>query len=246
VNFFKRYALKCPKGMEIVSLTEHNEVIEVNFDNLTKRFKKINVYNCYKGAIGVLYQNEYYALPETKTYINKLQAYGIVKADFFIYLHEDQYPKDQKFMLRWNEILHQGIEQRRNEFKEECSKWAEDHSIIPIPMSELQNCLMIPRDGIKVRIDGGDYDQEETYNPIVSYTNPINIEYVGSFSNVGNRVIFVATDGTTYLSKGSHIVNELKRLNFRELNYLTPFRDDEVIVDEKLKFLWDNIQEIND
>jgi len=246
VSFLKKNALKCPKGMEIVSPTEHNEVIEVDFDNLIKRFEKINVYNCYKGTIGVVFQNEYYALPETKMALNKLQAFGIVKADFFIYLHEDQYPKDEFFMQMWDEILQKGIEQRHSEFKEECRKWATAHGIMPIPDSELENSLKIPANGIKVRIEGDDYDQEETYNPIVSYTSPINIEYVGSYSTYGNRVIFVATDGTTYLSKGTHIVNELKKLNFRELNYLTSFIEDESIVDKKLKFLWHGIHEIND
>jgi hypothetical protein len=37
VRFLQRYALKCPKGIEIVSLTERNEVIEVDFDNLIER-----------------------------------------------------------------------------------------------------------------------------------------------------------------------------------------------------------------
>lgn len=249
VSFLQRYALKCPKGMEIVSLTERNEVIEVDFDNLIERFEGIDVYNCYKRAIGVLYQNEYYALPETKTYINKLQAFGIMKKDFFIYLHEDQYPKDEFFMQMWDDILQKGIEQKRLEFKEECMKWATAYGIMPIPDSELENSLKIPANGFRVRIGDDDYDQEETYNPIVSYTNPSNIEYVGTYSTYGNRVIFVATDGDTYLSKGNHIINVLRRLKFRELNnYPTPisFIEDEGIVDEKLKFLWHGIHEIND
>ena len=81
---------------------------------------------------------------------------------------------------------------------------------------------------------------------IVKYDNPRSIDYVGSYSVYHNRVIFVDTDGTTYLAKGNHIVKVLSNLNFRLLNYFIPFRDGETIIDENLRKLWEQIPEIND
>lgn len=244
-SFLRENALHCYKGMQILTLGAHNEIIEVNSEGLVKRFEGANVYNCYEEVIGVLYQGEYYALSETKKNIKILQDFGIIKAEFFIYLNEDEYPKDKVEKNRWMEILIQGSKQRKEEFKEECEKWAAGNSIKPLPQYELKNCFLIPEEGFRIRLDD-DYDQEEPCSPIVSYLTPRSIEYVGSYSVYHNRVIFVTTDGLTYMAKGNHIPRLLKYLKFREILYFIPFSDNEFIIDEKIRSEWEKIPEIND
>lgn len=251
-QFLARCALKCPQGMRIVSAGEHNEVVEVDVNTLNNKFKDMNVYNCFRNAIGVLYKKEYYALPETKLYVKMLQEFGIVKADFFVFLNEDQFPHQEHMVNRWKEIISNATNQRREEFKDDCRMWAKANKVQPVPIEELGHCLPIPINGIGVIIegdeddDGDSFDQYEFYDPIVKYVNPRSIEYVGSYSVYNNRVIFVDVDGTTYLAKGNHIVKILNNLNFRMLNYFLPFRDGEVIIDESLRKLWEQIPEIND
>ncbi len=245
-QFLARCAMKCPQGMQIASTGEHNEVVEIDVDYLNNKFKDMNVYNCFRNAIGVLYKKEYYALPETKLYVKKLQEFGIVKADFFVFLNEDQFPMQDHMVKRWKEIISNATKQRREEFKDDCRIWAKVHKAQPVPIEELGHCLPVPINGIRVMTEDDEFDQGEFYDPIVKYDNPRSIDYVGSYSVYHNRVIFVDTDGTTYLAKGNHIVKVLSNLNFRLLNYFIPFRDGETIIDENLRKLWEQIPEIND
>ena len=245
VDFLAENALKCPDGMKIISIAGRSQVITVDLTCLINRYGDENVYNNYGEVIGVYYQKEYYALSETKKNIKILQDFGIIKAEFFIYLNEDEYPKDKVEKNRWMEILIQGSKQRKEEFKEECEKWAAGNSIKPLPQYELKNCFLIPEEGFRIRLDD-DYDQEEPCSPIVSYLTPRSIEYVGSYSVYHNRVIFVTTDGLTYMAKGNHIPRLLKYLKFREILYFIPFRDNEFIIDEKIRSEWEKIPEIND
>ena len=245
-EFLQDNGMKCPQGMKLVSLTEHNEVIEVNVDSLVKRFGDINVYNCYGEIIGVVYQGEYFSLPETRKNISTLQSFNINKAHFILELDDDKYPLDPVIRKEWMEILVRGSKERKVEFADDCRRWAESNYILPIPKEELTKCLLIPERGIRVKVVDDEYDQEELYNPIVSYLTPRSIEYVGAYSEYNGRVIFVNTDGKTYMSKGNHMVNLLKKLHFRSYAFFIPFRDNEVIINRDLRLLWDGIPEIND
>lgn len=244
-EFLEENGMKCPRGMKVFSIGER-EVIEVDAVNLSKRFDGANVYNCYGEIIGVLYQNEYYALPETRKNINALQTFNINKADFVIILDEDSYPLDPIVRKEWLAILVKGAEERKEEFIEDCQRWAQANSILTIPKKELENCLMIPEKGIRVRVVDDEYDEEEEYDPLVDYLNPRSIEYVGAYSEFHGRVIFVNTDGKTYMSKGNHMVNLLKKLNFKVYAIFLPFKDNEVIINKDLRHLWEDIPEIND
>ena len=245
-EFLQENGMKCPQGMKLVSLTEHNEVIEVNVDGLVKRFGDVDVYNCYGEIIGVVYKGEYFSLPETRNNINILQSFNINKAHFILELDDNKYPLDPIIRKDWMAILVRGSEERKEEFIEDCQKWAQTNSILTIPKKELENCLMIPEKGIRVKVVDDEYDEEELYTPIVSYLTPRSIEYVGAYSEYNGRVIFVNTDGKTYMSKGDHMVNLLKKLNFRPYAFFIPFRDNEVIINKDLRLLWEDIPEIND
>lgn len=244
-EFLDDNGLKCPKGMRLFSV-EKREVIEVDPDILSKRFGGANVYNYTGEVIGVLFEGEYYALPETRKNFKKLQDFNIQKADFALVFSENEYPQDPIVKGEWLAKLVRGAEERKEEFVEECQAWAQERNILTIPKKELENCLMIPEKGITVKVVDEEYDSEETYKPLVSNLTPRSIEYVGSYSDYNGRVIFVNTDGKTYMAKGNHMVNLMKKLNFRHYGIFIPFEDNEVIINRDLRHLWEDIPEIND
>lgn len=244
--FLTENALKCFEGMEIISLSERNMIISVNLANLIKVYGEKNIYNHYGEVIGVYFEKEYYALPETKKNISKLVEFGFIKdPNFFFYLNENEHPKDATLSARWNSIKMRGCKEREEEFTQECKRWAKINGIKPVPNTELANCFLIPDSGFVVRDIGDEYDGR-VCRPLVSYLDPQTISEVGLYASCDNRTMFVNYDGKTYMAKGNHIEKLLKSLNYRELYYFLPLLENEVIVDEKLQLEWEKIPEVND
>lgn len=247
VDFLAENALKCPDGMKIISIAGRSQVITVDLTCLINRYGDENVYNNYGEVIGVYYQKEYYALPETKKNISMVQSFvGIKDPNFFFYLNEDEYPKDEQVKEIWQKMTTKGCKEREEEFVQSCKNWALSNlKIKPVPNNEIANCLLIPDEGIRVRDMNGEYD-DRTYYPLVSYLDPSSISEVGLYSEYEGRTIFVNYDGRTYMAKGTHIVNLLKSLNYRVFSYFLPIRENEMIIDKDLRSKWKEIPEIND
>lgn len=245
-TFFAENALKCPDGMKIISLEERRSVISVDMDNMINMYGNKNIYNNYGEVIGVYFEKEYYALPQTKRNISMIQSFGILRdPNFFFYLDDDEYPMDEEIRKIWNNMMVRGSKEREDEFTQDCKRWATIKGVQPVPNKELANCLLIPDSGIRVRDSNDEYD-DRTYYPLVSYLSPQTISEVGLYTTYENRTMFVNYDGKTYMAKGNHIVNLLKSLNYRALFYFLPIRENEIISDKKIRSAWEEIPEVND
>lgn len=242
-EFLAMNGFKCPNGMSIISIADRRAVINVDVTSLTNRYGSKRIYNSYGEVIGVYFEKEYFAIPKTKKNIHIIQSFGFMKdPSFFFYLNENEYPMDEELRQMWYEVTIRGSKERKEEFAEECKRWAEINKIKPVPKTELARCLLIPESGIRVRDANNEYD-DRTYYPIVSYLNPQSISEIGFYSAYENRIMFVDYDGKTYIGKGYYLVNILNSLNYRTFSYYLPIRANEIILDKDLRSAWEAIPE---
>ena len=179
----------------------------------------------------------FYVIPYTREVVRILNTEGFKKACFFVPFSNWDYPKDKR--STWYMLRARAQEAHHLEFIADCIDYCERHFILEMPEEVMNNCLMIPADGIAVRHP----NYETTLYPEIrnDCLDCVAIEQIGKYCKNNGRVVFVYRDGSTYVTKGYKVVRALQRAGYTEASLFVPLSNGETIVDPVLRERWEAI-----
>lgn len=194
-------------------------------------------YATNNSTVAFVHSGSFYVTPYTRRAMSTLKANGFREADFYVPFSNWDYPKTEQ--SKWNSLKEKARKSHEEDFADNCAKFCDEHHIGAIGEETLQNCFMMPNDGVRVKHP----HFEDCYYPIISnYCLDGNaVDALGTYCTNNGRVVFVYRDGHTYVTKGYKIISELRAAGYKEKSVFVPFSNGEVIQDYALKARWDSI-----
>jgi len=125
-------------------------------------------------------------------------------------------------------------------FEQECIEYCKKLFIFEIEPKFLKKAIQIPNDGIQVKYL---YFEDIRY-PIISGTklDAWAKDNLGTYNYKNDCVVFVNTDGKTYITRGYKIIEKLKEAGFRQKDTFVPLSEGEKIIDFSLAKRWEKLK----
>ena len=185
--------------------------------------------------------NEVYVTPRTRKAINILCENKFTQKSFYVPFSNGDYPKHEK--KKWDELCEKARNEQMEDFTEDCIAYSQQHQIASLSEDILNNCFEMPKEGTIVKR----FYYEECFYPVINYDNlnSQQIDYVGHYCANNGRVVFIYSDGRTFVAKGYGILNDLQRAGYLEKRLFVPFSNGEEIQDAKLKEKWDSLKKFS-
>ena len=129
------------------------------------------------------------------------------------------------------------FQSEQEKFECECKVYCDANGIGILAEEDLNKCLAMPIEGIKVKR----YQYDDWYYPICGFTsfNSKVAENIGLFSVKNGVVVFIYRDGKTYLAKGMWVVEKLLACGFKEGSLFVPLATGEQIQNETVRKYWE-------
>lgn len=234
IGSLKENSIHIYSGMISVSPSEASES-EINMANAINKFN--NCYAVKRPTVCFISDGIAYATPYTDKLIRSLKAAGLKEKEFYVPFSEGDYPKNEA--TRWVILKKKAIQTYVEDFIEDCTTYSDKHGIRILSEETLKGCLEVPFMGIA--IVGLNY--ETCYYPIlnVGISKETIAKYIGTYDMYNNTVIFVYRNGKTYITKGGHITDELKKAGYTRQKTFVPLAHGEKIKDKELQKEWEAI-----
>lgn len=189
-------------------------------------------YAMNNSTVAFIYGSVLYVTAYTSYVVRVLESECFKLVSFWVPFSNGDYPKGEK--QRWTEI--QKAAEKYN-FVESCKNYCKENNIVTLGKSILGNCMRIPTSGIEVKEGNIIYPaiRECCFDCVAA-------EHIGTYCRNNGVVVFVHTDGDTYLTKGYYIISELCVAGYREKSMYVPLSNGEEIVPYDLKLKWDSIR----
>lgn len=231
----KKESIRVYSGMTVVFPQFHQEE-NLNIEGLVPKFN--GCYAVNNSTVCYVSDNEVFVTPYTREAMYALEEGRFRKEYFYVPFSNWDYPKNE--MVTWNQLRQKAKESYKREFVEDCEKWCDKHFIGALSDKTLENCFEMPTDGVKVK----HLYFEDCYYPAIQNfcLDCTAVDKLGKYCTNNGRVIFVYRDGKTYVTKGYHILDELRAAGYTKAGLFVPFSNGEEILDFCLKARWDSIK----
>ncbi len=192
-------------------------------------------YASNNGTLAFVINNILYVTPETSKAYKALASFS--ERDFYVPFSNGDYPKEEKDF--WEHLCSMQRELQKKEFIHDCNEYCDKHHIGALDESILENCLIIPNTGVRVR----HFYYEDVYYPVINQTffDSTVPDRIGKFCLNNGKVVFVYRDGTTRVTKGYKILDALKEAGYEKSGIFVPFSNGEEIIDSAVQVRWEKI-----
>lgn len=221
------------KGMTTVYPQYNNAEEKINFDAATFN----GSYASNNGIIAYIIDNVLYVTPATKR-AYKVLGENFKKRDFYVPFSNWDYPKEEK--KNWQKLLRKQKRLHVRDLMQDCEQYCANNGIGALKKTTLNKCLIIPSTGIKTK----KCNYENYIYPKVSQAafKETMQNFIGKFCKNNGRVVFVYKDGTTRVTKGYWILQELMENGYKEKSFFVPFSNGETILDPIFRERWEKIK----
>ena len=180
---------------------------------------------------------ELYVTPYTRHAWKTLEDAGLKYRDFIVPFSNGEYPVEEK--VKWRRLLKAARDTRDLEYEEDCREWCGEHGIDELPKGILEQCFKMPIQGVPVE----HLYFKNVYYPACSETSVdcTVVDKLGSYCGNNGKVVFVNSDGHTYVAKGYEILEALKKAGYKEKGMFVPFSNGELITDPVQVNLWNQV-----
>lgn len=238
LDFIKKEAVRIYPGITVVNTrTKTEEMLD-----MSDQIPRLNGYfSVNNSTVCFVTNNEMFVIPYTNRVIESLKATGLKKSDFYVPFSNCDYPKEEQ--EKWKALREAAKSRLEVEFSEECEYFSDENHIGLLKRDTLKRCLKIPVTGVQVSKDG----KTTRYYPIISSTK---VDYtvvskIGKFSVNNGVVAFTYRDGSTYVTKGDKVIEELEGAGYRRDNFFVPFSNGEKIMEAHIQRVWSLIQRMS-
>ena len=196
-------------------------------------------YSVENETIGFVTGNHLYVIPFISQVIQILEERDFEKVSFKVPFCNGSCPKYD--LEKWKKLRKEAKQSKLLEFYKCCDKFSDAHHIGSISDDSLENCFIIPDDGVLVTpsIFG------IRYYPVIreKKINRNFIENIGSYATHNGIVIFVYRDSSTRVSKSSNIIQELVGAGYKyNRNLGVPFSEGEEPVEFSQWEKWESLK----
>lgn len=185
-------------------------------------------------------QGEVFVTPYTRQVIMTLDnaGYKNCHSNFYVPFSNGDYPIKEK--NQWLLLRKKAQQSYGSDFISDCTNWCDEHHIRGISKESLQGCFKMPNMGVPIE----NRSIESRYFPVCNQTccDSVVVTKLGKYCTNNGKCVFVYRDGSTYVSRGYWILDELRAAGFCESGIFVPFSNGEEITDLKLKAQWENIR----
>lgn len=233
ITFLKKHSMKLETNMSILNC--YGFMCFLHLGNLAINFDKC--YTINNSIIGYCIDKKLFVSPFTNQIFSILKDLNFKDKKFKVPFSEGELPENEYDKKIWSNLLKEAQLTNLIYFEKECQGFCLNNDIQKVPITIIRNSIHIPAIGIKVT-----HPQfEATYYPLISNTilDFSNIQLLGTFNNKNDIVIFVDTNGRTYLTKGCEIVENLLSLGFtKRKDFIVPLSNGEELVSIDQQEFW--------
>lgn len=228
-------SIRIYEGM-MIHLSQFNVEDRLHIKDLTPKFN--GTFSMNNSTVAFVWEEMLYVTPFTNEVIVSLSEAGL-KEDFFgVPFSNGDTPVYEKDL--WNTLLAKAAEQRELEFQAMCREYCTKIGVGAISDASLANCLKVPKGGIKTWNPFHNY--EGHFFPVISGCLDANaVEKIGKYATNNGRVMFIYYDGSTYVTKGYGIIEELEAAGYRRIKVYVPLSNGEEIRNNELSAKWSSI-----
>ena len=196
---------------------------------------------CYavnNGTLGFGVGCDLYVTPYTRRAIRILHEEAFTRKEFYVPFSNWDYPKAEA--EKWQFLKEEARQSYKEDFAEDCAKYCDEHGIGTLSKEILENCFVMPDNGVRVRHIG----YEDMYYPVIQNycLDSVAIGKLGKFCTNNGKVVFIYRDGKTYVTRGYRMLETLRKAGYKETGIFVPFSNGEQIQDPALKARWEAIK----
>ena len=178
-----------------------------------------------------------YVTPYTRKAISILRKCGFRnnQDDIYVPFANGDYPQND--VQAWKRLLMNASIKRQAEFYDDCRKYCIERGISHLDSKVLSKCFCIPASGV--------YVQKGLYNftvyPVLTHYSfdCVAASRIAKYNFNNGKVVFVNTDGKTYVAKGYKIIEILENSGFtKEVGLFVPFSNGEIIDEADQRERW--------
>ncbi len=185
-----------------------------------------------------------YIIPSTTTVKSILTVEGFVQRAAIVALANHDVPYDRDLCNKWQRLMADRIDILRSEFMEDSMAYCYTSHVGDIPLNLANLWMNIPEEGFGVT----NVHYSEIIHPPVKFEDgltPENASKLGTYATRNGVTIFVSNYGRSYLTASKYIIEELKKVGYREYpnGMFVPLSNGEVIMSPDISTRWMSVQQ---
>ncbi len=184
------------------------------------------------GIIAFVYDNNLFVIPSYEHAFEILLEEGFTEKCMYVPFSNSNYPRNKK--VYWEQLKELAKNERIKVYEEKCQDYCKKNNIKAISTAR---CFKIPSAGVKVihplYVD--------TYYPHLHKSTLFGNDertYLGSYYTNNGTIVFINTDGNTYVTRHHDVLVDLINSGFKEVAQFVPFSNGEIIKDFSLAREW--------
>ena len=231
MNDVTKDALRITEGM--IAVFPYGDKCQIRVQENLPKFN--GSFGANNSTVVFFWENEMYVMP----YIRK--AFDVISKNLkrdYIYVPFSNGDYPEAYQEKWKQLRLKAKKYAEEDFLEDCQEQAKKIGLRQLPEDVLTRCYKIPNEGIMVRR----FNYIEITSPAINSRNfdCIAAERIGKFCTNNGRVVFVNSDGSTYVAKGYKVTEILKEYGFTESGLFVPFSNCEVIENPVERAVWES------
>ncbi|MDD2627845.1 MAG: hypothetical protein PHR25_05305 [Clostridia bacterium] len=228
INELRETAVKVTSNMEIF-WPQSNKTERYTPSHLIE-----GTYYTNNGIIAFVSNNNLYVTPYCADSMKIILDNAFVKEHMYVPFSNWDYPVAEK--SKWQNLLHSAKEKNRLDFIAECKDYSLKSRFGIIDESLLEKCMEIPIEGIAVTHF---YYKSTIYPQITnSYMDCTVAEKLCTYHTNNGTIVFVHSDGKTYVTRNFDVLSELRSAGYREKGMHVPLSNGESIDNYWLANKW--------
>lgn len=234
MKYLKEQSIKIDSNT-VVCWPQFQMESRIDVNGLRSKFN--GAYSVNNSTICFVHDSEVYVTPYTRKALETLDRAGFKMGEFYVPFSSWDYPKYQE--EKWDQLRKAARLAKDIDYENDCRKWCSEHGIKELDEAILNNCFRMPITGVPVE----HIYFKNTYYPVCGETciDCTVVDKLGKYCANNGKVVFVYTDGHTYVAKGYGILKDLEKAGFEEAGLFVPFSNGELITDKVLAAKWNMV-----